>query len=73
MPETQDSLRDALTDIRGVGEATADTILETLDSHGSGVSDAVSENLRKAHDEHRNGDAEYAGKFVRRAIDALDE
>lgn len=66
-------LRDDLTEIHGVGDATADEILAVLDEHGQGgVPDTVRDHIQEAHDHHQAGEHEYAAKFVRRAVDALE-
>lgn len=65
-------LRAALTDIDGVGDATAEKILDVLDEEIA-ISDSVREMIETAHDEHKHGDPEYAGKFVRRAYNELHD
>lgn len=65
-----EELRDALTEIRGVGDATAEEILAVLDDHGA--DDDVATLIEEAHDHHAAGEHQYAAKYVRRAHDALE-
>ena len=57
-----------LTEINGVGEATAAKIMEIVDD--TDASDAK-ENLEDALDYFDAGNPEYAEKFVRRAYEGL--
>ena len=63
-------LKDDLTDIDGVGEVTADRILETLEAHDSTDSE-VAENVREAYKCYAAGEVGYARKFIERAYEAL--
>ena len=57
-------LRDDLTAIDGVGDATADKILEVLADHDTGASDPL---LDKAREAARKGDERKAAIFLRRS------
>jgi len=57
-------LKDALVDIDGVGEATADKILDVLADYDTGESDPLLEKARKAA---RRGDERRAAIFLRRS------
>ena len=57
-------LRDDLTAIDGVGDATADAILEVLADHDTGESDPL---LEKARQAARQGDERKAAIFLRRS------
>ena len=59
-----DDLRDDLTAIDGVGDATADKILEVLADHDTGESDPL---LEKARQAARQGDERKATIFLRRS------
>ena len=59
-----DDLRDDLTAIDGVGDATADKILEVLADHGTTESDPL---LDKARQAARLGDERKAAIFLRRS------
>ena len=56
-------LRDDLTAIDGVGDATADKILDVLADHDTGESDPL---LDKAREAARQGDERKAAIFLRR-------
>ena len=58
-----DDLRDDLTAIDGVGDATADKILDVLADHDTGESDPL---LEKAREAARQGDERKAAIFLRR-------
>ena len=58
-----DDLRDDLTAIDGVGDATADKILEVLADHDTGESDPL---LAKAIDAAHEGDDRDAAIYLRR-------
>jgi len=64
-------LYDELTDIDGVGEATAEKILAVVD--GYNTPDDVEDNVRKAFDYWESGKPGYAGKYLKRALLELDE
>lgn len=67
-----EDLRDQLTDIRGVGDATADEIFDVLtDYEDSGVSDDLRENITAAWDYYENGQESYAEKYLRRAYEEV--
>ena len=57
-------LRDDLTAIDGVGDATADKIMEVLADHDTGESDPL---LDKAREAARQGDERKAAIFLRRS------
>ena len=59
-----DDLRDDLTAIDGVGDATADKILDVLADHDTGESDPL---LDKAREAARQGDERKAAIFLRRS------
>ena len=59
-----DDLRDDLTAIDGVGDATADKILDVLADHDTGESDPL---LDKARQAARQGDERKAAIFLRRS------
>ena len=59
-----DDLRDDLTAIDGVGDATADKILNVLADHDTGGSDPL---LDKARAAARQGDERKAAIFLRRS------
>jgi hypothetical protein len=67
-----DDLRDALTDIRGVGDAKADEIMTVFDEYERGVPDEVRSDLEAAYDYYQEGQYSYAGKFLRRAVEGLE-
>lgn len=58
-----DDLHDALTDIQGVGDATATKIIDLV-----GEQSDVTEDLREALDYLEAGQPGYAAKYVRRAL-----
>ena len=57
-------LRDDLIAIDGVGDATADKILDVLADHDTGASDPL---LDKAREAARQGDERKAAIFLRRS------
>ena len=57
-------LRDDLTAIDGVGDATADKILDVLADHDTGESNPL---LEKAREAARQGDERKAAIFLRRS------
>jgi len=57
-------LHDDLTDIDGVGEATADKILSKLDDHSPEYDEGY---MRKAKQAAQAGDYNTAGIYLRRA------
>ena len=57
-------LKDDLTAIDGVGDATADKILDVLADHDTGESDPL---LEKAREAARQGDERKAAIFLRRS------
>ena len=59
-----DDLREDLTAIDGVGDATADKILDVLADHDTGESDPL---LDKARQAARQGDERKAAIFLRRS------
>ena len=59
-----DDLRDDLTAIDGVGDATADKILDVLADHDTGESDPL---LDKAREAARQGDERKAAIFLQRS------
>ena len=59
-----DDLRDDLTAIDGVGDATADKILDVLADHDTGESDPL---LDKAREAARQGDERKGAIFLRRS------
>ncbi|UBF23313.1 hypothetical protein M1M40_gp35 [Halorubrum tailed virus 29] len=59
-------LRDDLTEIDGVGEATADKVLAVLADHGASDTDPL---LEKAKAAAERGDDRNAAVFLRRAGD----
>jgi len=64
-------LYDELTDIDGVGDATAEKILAVIDAYST--SEGVEDNVRQAYDYWESGKPGYAGKYIKRAITELDE
>ena len=66
-----DTLHDDLTDIRGIGDAKAEAILEVLEDHET-ESD-LAEPLRAAVDAFDADRPGYAEKFVRRAYEEVRE
>lgn len=62
-------LKDALTEIDGIGDARADEILAVIADHDT-PSD-VEAHLRDAVDAHDAGQHSYAAKHTRAALDAL--
>jgi len=64
------SMKDALTEINGVGDKTADKIMTVFQEH-NGVSDDVRHNLEEAMSYYESEEYEYAGKYLRRAVDGL--
>ena len=74
-------MRDELTEINGVGEVTADKILEVVEraeeyskivEKAEQPSKTVEENVREAWDYYEEGKESYAGKYLRRAYNALE-
>ncbi len=64
-------LKDALTDIKGVGPATADSILEVLEEHGGSEADTQTKSLIKnALDYIEEGNPDYARKYLERALES---
>lgn len=63
-------LREELQTINGVGEATADAILDVLDEYGS---DDLTGLIEQAYDYHEAGQHEYARKYVRRAYERVND
>ena len=57
-------LREDLTTIDGVGDATADKILDVIADHDTGASDPL---LDKARQAARQGDERKAAIFLRRS------
>lgn len=73
-----EELTDELRTIDGVGEARAEEIVAIVDDHRDDQDDDldvddVRDLLESALDYHENGDHQYAEKFVRRALEALDD
>lgn len=72
-----DDLRDALTDIHGIGDAKADQILDVVHDHDVGLESnrlaAARDAIDDALDYHEADRHEYAWKFARRAHDILYE
>jgi len=66
-----DTLHDDLTDIRGIGDAKAEAILEVLEDHET-KSD-LAEPLRAAVDAFDAERPGYAEKFVRRAYSEVSQ
>jgi len=64
-------LYDELTEIDGVGDATAEKILAVIDAYST--SGGVEDNVRQAYDYWQSGKPGYAGKYLKRAITELDE
>lgn len=65
-----DDLKDALTEIDGIGDVTAEKICDVVSEH-DGTDSTVTENVRDAYDYYESGQESYAGKFLRRAYEAL--
>ena len=57
-------LHKALTDIQGVGDATADKVLVLVDEHDTGDPDPL---LEKAREAAEQGDGRKAAIYLRRA------
>ena len=57
-------LHEALTDIQGVGDATADKVLVLVDEHDTGDPDPL---LEKAREAAEQGDDRKAAIYLRRA------
>ena len=57
-------LHEALTDIQGVGEATADKVIEIVGEYDTGDTDPL---LAKAIDAAHEGDDRDAAMYLRRA------
>ena len=57
-------LHEALTDIQGVGNATADKVLALVDEHDTGDPDPL---LEKAREAAEQGDDRKAAIYLRRA------
>lgn len=62
-------LSDDLQDIDGVGEVTAENIIEVLED--ADTNDAVAENVEAAYEYYEAGQESYAGKFIKRAYEHL--
>ena len=62
-------LKAELMEIKGVGEATADTILEVLEATES--NEAVRENLHEAFDYLKIGRPDHAKEYVEQAVEEL--
>lgn len=63
------TLEDELQEINGVGEATAEKIVEIVEEHS--VDSEVSENVKSAYEYYEAGQMAYAGKFIERAYNNL--
>lgn len=66
-----DDLKAELTEIDGIGDVTAEKILEAVAEH-DGTDSTVIENVRDAYDYYESGQESYAGKFLRRAYEASE-
>lgn len=62
------NLKDQLQEIDGVGEKTAEKILDVVDETNS---DELTENIEDAYDYYQAGQYSYAGKFLKRAYESL--
>jgi len=62
-------LKAELMEIKGVGEATAETILEVLEATES--NEAVRENLQEALDYLEIGRPDHAKEYVEQAVEEL--
>lgn len=62
------SLKDELTDIRGIGDATADEVLAVVDNHGDSDVESL---LEEALGYFDSGKPWYARKFVEEAKEEL--
>ena len=59
-------LKDELTEISGVGDATADKILEVVDEHGE---NDLPEVVYSAFEHAKDGDARMAASYLAQVID----
>lgn len=66
------TLEDELMEIRGIGEAKADEVLDVLEAHEKSVESEVAENIKSAWDYYDAGYESYAGKFLKRAYEGLE-
>lgn len=73
MPAMNDDLHDDLTDIRGVGDATADTILDVLADHDGGDSGPQHRYLQRAIEAATTRNDAEAAMFLRRYADEQAE
>lgn len=64
-------LHDDLTDIRGIGDATAEEIIEVVEGHTED-NETLRDNLESALDYYEDERYGYAGKYLRRAYNALE-
>jgi endonuclease III-like uncharacterized protein len=62
------SLKDELTQIRGIGDATADEVLAVVDDYGESDAESL---LQEAIDYYNEGKPWYARKFVEEAKEEL--
>jgi ribosomal protein S13 len=62
------SLKDELTEIRGIGEATAEEVLAVVQEHGESDVELL---LQEAIDYYNSGKPWYARKFVEEAKEEL--
>jgi len=63
-------LKDDLTDLTGVGDATAESVLEVLAEHDTGERNDY---VRKAIDAAHAGDEREAAVYLRRGTDAPED
>ena len=61
-----ESLKDELTELQGVGDATADSVIEVLDEHDAGTAD-LPPLVEKAIGAAEDGDDRQAAIMLRRS------
>lgn len=67
------TLKDELKEIRGIGEAKADAILDVLAEHDTGgVDPELEDAIRTAHEALEVDNARQARKFTTKAMELLD-
>jgi len=62
-------MKDELTEIRGIGDAKAEAVMEVVESNS--VDSDVAENVRRAYDYYQDGQEHQALSFLERAYELL--
>lgn len=64
------SLKSELQEIRGIGDAKADAIIDVLDDHKDNTTE-IRETLEEALEYYNQGDENICAEYVEQAIDQL--